>query len=185
MVKRDLIRNIILALIAILTLVLLRYFVFSTFKVHEDAKNSYLDSGDVVVVNRNQPPKYKDFIVYKVKDIYYISRVIATEGEQARVIDDVLYVDNVYKDEPYIENLKTAYLSTSDTQTAFTSDFSLETITNNKYTTIPKGYYLVLNDNRQNTNDSRKFGLIKKNQIQGVVTFKLFPLNQFGFIKAE
>ncbi|HEO6815579.1 TPA: signal peptidase I, partial [Streptococcus agalactiae] len=37
MVKRDFIRNIILALIAVLILILLRYFVFATFKVHKDA----------------------------------------------------------------------------------------------------------------------------------------------------
>ena len=51
MVKRDFIRNIILVLIAILAIFLLRIFVFSTFKVHEDAANSYLSNGDVVVVN--------------------------------------------------------------------------------------------------------------------------------------
>ena len=50
---------------------------------------------------------------------------------------------------------------------------------------MPKGYYLVLNDDRQNTNDSRSFGLIKESQIRGVVTFKVLPLNQFGFITAE
>ena len=49
MVKRDFIRNIILVLIAILAIFLLRIFVFSTFKVHEDAANSYLSNGDVVV----------------------------------------------------------------------------------------------------------------------------------------
>ena len=42
MVKRDLIRNIILIVIALLVFFLLRIFVFSTFKVHEDASNAYL-----------------------------------------------------------------------------------------------------------------------------------------------
>lgn len=185
MVKRDFIRNIIIALIAILAIFLLRIFVFSTFKVHEDAANSYLSNGDIVVVNRNRTPQYKDFIVYEVDGTFYISRVIATAGESATVMDDILYIDNEVQKEPYISQIKSEYLSTSDNQQAFTSDFSVNTITNDKYSDVPKGSYLVLNDNRQNTNDSRTFGLIKESQIRGVVTFKLLPLSKFGFITTE
>ncbi len=185
MVKRDFIRNIIIALIAILAIFLLRIFVFSTFKVHEDAANSYLSNGDIVVVNRNRTPQYKDFIVYEVDGTFYISRVIATAGESATVMDDILYIDNEVQKEPYISQIKSEYLSTSDNQQAFTSDFSVNTITNDKYIYVPKGSYLVLNDDRQNTNDSRTFGLIKESQIRGVVTFKLLPLSKFGFIKTE
>lgn len=185
MVKRDFIRNIIIALIAILAIFLLRIFVFSTFKVHEDAANSYLSNGDIVVVNRNRTPRYKDFIVYEVDGTFYISRVIATAGESATVMDDILYIDNEVQKEPYISQIKSEYLSTSDNQQAFTSDFSVNTITNDKYSDVPKGSYLVLNDDRQNTNDSRTFGLIKESQIRGVVTFKLLPLSKFGFITTE
>ena len=185
MVKRDFIRNIILVLIAILAIFLLRIFVFSTFKVHEDAANSYLSNGDVVVVNRNREPRYKDFIVYKKDGIFYISRVVATAGQSVTVMDDILYVNNKVKKEPYISKIKSEYLSTSDTQQPFTSDFSVNTVSNGKYNEVPKGYYQVLNDDRQNTNDSRSFGLIKESQIRGVVTFKVLPLNQFGFITAE
>ena len=185
MVKRDLIRNIIIALIVVLMVFLLRIFVFSTFKVHEDAANSYLSNGDVVVVNRNQTPQYKDFIVYEVDDIFYISRVIATSGESATVMDDILYINNDVQEESYISQIKSKYLSTSDNQQAFTSDFSVNTITDNKYNDVPKGSYLVLNDDRQNMKDSRTFGLIKESQIRGVVSFKLLPLSKFGFITAE
>ena len=45
--------------------------------------------------------------------------------------------------------------------------------------------YLVLNDNRGDTEDSREFGYIHKNQIEGVVNLRLYPLNKFGFIKVE
>ena len=68
---------------------------------------------------------------------------------------------------------------------AMIQPISIETLTDNKETKIPKGSYLVLNDDRQNTNDSRKFGLIKAKQIRGVVTFKLWPLSQFGFLTTE
>ncbi|HEN7084001.1 TPA: signal peptidase I [Streptococcus agalactiae] len=185
MVKRDFIRNIILALIAVLILILLRYFVLATFKVHKDATNSYFSNGDVVVVNRNRTPKYKDFIVYKVGKIFYISRVIGEPNQKVRVMDDILYLNDVFKDEPYIEKMKNAYSEKKDGQMPFTSDFSVETLTRNKESRVPKGSYLVLNDNRQNKNDSRKFGLIKEKDIRGVITFKVYPLSEFGFTASE
>lgn len=76
MVKCDFIRNIILVLIVVLILIFLRYFVFVIFKVYKDVINFYFSNGDVVVVNCNRMFKYKDFIVYKVGKIFYISCVI-------------------------------------------------------------------------------------------------------------
>ncbi|MCS4487560.1 signal peptidase I [Streptococcus sciuri] len=185
MVKRDFIRNIIVVIIAILALFLLQRFVFSSFKVHDDAANTYLSSGDIVLVNKNKEPQYKDFIVYEEKGIYYISRVIGTPGQQVTVMDDILYINNLHQEEPYIERMKAKFQSTNDKQIAFTSDLSISSLTKGKYETIPKGQYLVLNDNRQNDNDSRRFGLITKKHIKGVISFKIYPFNEFGFVKTE
>lgn len=185
MVKRDFIRNIVLLLIIGLVLLLLRIFVFSLFKVHADAANSYLSNGDVVMVNRHQDPNYKDFVVYEVDGTFYISRVIGLAGESVTVMDDILYVNDSVKEEPYISQIKSDYLAGADVQQAFTSDFSVATITDNHYTKIPEAEYLVLNDNRQNVRDSRTFGLIKRSQIRGVITFKVLPLTKFGFIRTE
>ena len=88
------------------------------------------------------------------------------------------------EDQSYLSSLKDAYAA-ADHQMSFTSDFTIQTITKDKYSQIPEDYYLILNDNRQNTKDSRTFGLIKKSQIRGVVSFKLLPLKDFGFIKTE
>ena len=38
---------------------------------------------------------------------------------------------------------------------------------------IPNGYYFVVGDNRINSNDSRKIGLVKEDNIEGVVWFEL------------
>lgn len=65
MVKRDFIRNILLLLIVIIGAILLRIFVFSTFKVSPETANTYLKSGDLVTI-KNIQPKYKDFVVYRV-----------------------------------------------------------------------------------------------------------------------
>ena len=157
MVKRDLIRNIIIAVLAIVVILLLRSFVFSTHRVTENQANNYIHAGDYVTFNKNVEPKKKDFILYTVNGKEYIGRVIAGEGKSVTAMDDFLYVNDKPIEENYI----------------------------NKQTKIEKGQYLVLNDNRRNTKDSRKFGLIKKDQIKGVISFRLYPLSHFGFVDVD
>ena len=45
-----------------------------------------------------------------------------------------------------------------------------------------KNNYLVLGDNREDSTDSRNFGLISKKEIKGVAIFKIWPLNNLGKI---
>ena len=67
----------------------------------------------------------------------------------------------------------------------YTDDFFLSELKGTKAGRVPSDTYLVLNDNRGDTEDSREFGYIHKNQIEGVVNLRLYPLNKFGFIKVE
>ena len=75
MVKRDLIRNIIIAVLAIVVILLLRAFVFSTHRVTEGQANDYIHAGDYVTFNKNVEPQKKDFILYTVNGKDYIGRV--------------------------------------------------------------------------------------------------------------
>jgi len=113
MVKRDFIRNIIFVLILIVVAILLRIFVFSSVKIDETNANSYLRKGDVVTIKKNIEPKYKDFVVYKVNKKEYIGRALAFEGDTATFMDDIFYLNNQIEEQPYIEKMKTTYLSTS------------------------------------------------------------------------
>ena len=49
------------------------------------------------------------------------------------------------------------------------------------YKVIPDDMYLVLGDNRENSLDSRKIGLIKKEDIIGKVSFRFWPINKLKF----
>lgn len=185
MVKRDLIRNIILAVLVIVMILLLRAFVFSTYRVAESQANDYLHAGDYVTFNKNVDPKTKDFILYTINNKDYIGRVIAGEGQTVTAMDDFLYVDDVPVDEDYISQAKSAYLTTVQPGNFYTDDFSIATLTKDRQSKIEKDQYLVLNDNRRNTDDSRKFGLIAKKDIKGVISFRLYPLSRFGFVDVD
>ena len=97
-----------------------------------------------------------------IRDREYTGRVIADEGKSVTAMDDFLYVNDKPVEETYISKAKSAYLATVSPGNFFTDDFSIGTLTDNKQTKIKKGQYLVLNDNRRDTEDSRKFGLIEK-----------------------
>jgi signal peptidase I len=47
-------------------------------------------------------------------------------------------------------------------------------------TTIPKGYYLMLGDNRQVSDDSRGWGLEPRSGIIGIVRARYWPISRAG-----
>lgn len=185
MVKRDFIRNILIALIIVVVVILLRIFVFSTYKVTDSSANTYLQAGDLITIKKNITPKYKDFVVYNMDGKKYMSRVVASEGEKVTYMDDIFYLNDRIEPQTYIEKEKKDYLSTAAMGSLYTDDFNITTITGGKTDTIPQNKYLVLNDNRLNKDDSRTFGLIDKSKIKGIVTFRVLPLDKFGFIEVE
>ena len=131
MVKRDLIRNIIIAVLAIVVILLLRAFVLSTHRVTEGQANDYIHAGDYVTFNKNVEPHNKDFILYTVNGKEYIGRVIADEGKSVTAMDDFLYINDKSVDEAYISKDKSAYLATVSPGNFFTDDFSIATLTDN------------------------------------------------------
>ncbi|MGT2865588.1 signal peptidase I [Streptococcus fryi] len=185
MVKRDFIRNIVLAVLAILMLIFLRLFVFDTYRVVSENANAFIRENDLVTATKHDLPNYKELVVYKFDNKTHIGRVIGLPGQTITYMDDIFYLDTMVESQDYLEKLRTKHLVASNGETAFTPDFTLETLTEGKYQTIPDDYYLILNDDRQNFNDSRTFGLIPKKQIKGTITFRLLPLEDFGFIDVE
>lgn len=183
MVKRDLVHSLIVILVGVVTIFFVGKLYFSTITVHSKNANNILKTNDVLIYNKRDKPKVNDFVVYKVNGKKYISRVIATGGDSVTSMDDVLYINGVVKSEPYIERLKAAYLTETNHQSNFTKDFNLATIMHSTKGKITKNHFLVLNDNRQNEQDSRQFGMIDRSQIKGVLTFRLFPFKSFGFLE--
>ncbi|EHJ52961.1 signal peptidase I [Streptococcus macacae] len=186
MVKRDFIRDILLVILVILVLLLLRIFVFSTYRVTQADANSYLKKGDLITFTRTSKPDYKEFVVYEAKGHTHIGRIIGDPHDSITYMDDIFYRNKKIASQSYINPLKKKFhIKNHKNQNPFTADFTVSSIRKSKSNKIPKGSYLILNDQRSNKQDSRTFGLIKRSQIKGVVTFRVLPLGHFGFVKTE
>ena len=185
MVKRDLIRNLLILVIAIFIFVALRLFVFTPYTIKAQDANHYLAKDDFVLAINGEKIQREDFVLYEVDGKEYVGRVIAKENDSFIYMDDVLYLNNKIQTENYLSTLKEKYLATPGNSGYFTHDFSIETLTNSVSRTVSKDSYLILNDNRQNTKDSREFGLISSKQIKGVISFRISPLEKFGFTETK
>lgn len=139
-------------------------FVVSFEQVVGPSMNDTLKSGDITIVNkfiyRFKKIKRNEIVSLKQNDKVMVKRVIGLPGEHIEYKNNILYIDGT----PYKENIKEK-----------TADFKLEDI---GYDKIPDDMYFVLGDNRINSNDSRTFGLVKKNEIEGRVVLRLYPFNK-------
>ncbi|MGT2784164.1 signal peptidase I [Streptococcus merionis] len=182
MVKRDLVKSIILVMVFVVALIGLRLYVFEPYTVTEQDANNVVRQGEMVVAFKTVKADYSDLVLYKVGGKKYIGRIIAKSGDSVTFMDDVLYLNNKVQEEPYIESLKATYHKQFVNGAYFTNDFSIETLTQTVDGTIPKRQYLILNDDRTNSADSRQHGLINQSDLIGVISFRLTPLSEFGFV---
>ena len=183
MAKRDLIRNIILLIIGILGFIALKIWVFEIHQVKGTEANHFLEQGQRVLVMKTQKPKYGDFVLYQVNGEEHIGRVVAKAGDAVTFMDDVFYLNNQTKSEDYLASAREKYLASPQNIGYFTHDFTLSSLPQASSDRVLKNHYLILNDNRQDTKDSREYGVIAKKQVRGVIDFRLTPLDKFGFIE--
>jgi signal peptidase I len=100
----------------------------------------------------------------------YVKRLIAVPGDVWKERTGVVYINGKKLNEPYIQATR------RDSQTLTLRDIPPR----NTYTRIPKGYYLMMGDNRSSSCDSRRWGLVPRGNIIGKVVFTYWPLNRLG-----
>lgn len=154
----------------IVILFILTYIVTATQVVGSSMYPTFKD-GELVLVNKFKyllgDVKRGDIISLDYADTkYLIKRVIGVPGDDVVIKDNVLYINgSVYKED---------YISSELNY----EDFNLADL---GYSKIPDDMYLVLGDNREKSLDSRDFGLIKKDDINGKISFRFWPLNRLKF----
>ena len=99
----------------------------------------------------------------------YIKRVIGVPGDTLELENGNVYINGKLLNE-------SAYIPKG------VKTYGFSYLANNVKITIPKGEYFVMGDNRENSSDSRFWGLVPRNEIRGIATFVFWPLNKFGFV---
>ena len=134
-----------------------------------------LRNGDIVILDklsyRFSEIKRDDIVaLYYADTKFLVKRVVGLPGETVEFKDNKLYINGKYYEEKYLGD------------DIVTDNFSLEEL---NYTTIPDDMSLVLGDNRGDSMDSRDsdVGLIPKKDIYGKVRFKIWPINEFKYVK--
>ncbi|WP_416326556.1 signal peptidase I [[Eubacterium] hominis] len=100
-----------------------------------------------------------------------IKRVIGLPGETIYAKDDVIYIDGIPLDEPYIANEHNNFAKTTrEFEGIFTNDFGP--------VTLKEDEYFLMGDSRKLSDDSRRFGPFKRDSIKASGIFVLIAGKQ-------
>lgn len=169
---RLLLRDLIFALM-IMALVLV--FVVQPVKVEGTSMLPRLHDGERIFVNKliyyGLPELERgDIVVFWYPDDptkSYIKRVIGLPGETVQMRDGRILVNGRELGEPYLDPMLNA-----------TGD-------NGPPVYVRPHYYFVMGDNRDNSSDSRRWGLVPEKYIYGKALFRYWPLSKASIIRHE
>lgn len=197
-VPREILSWVICIVSAFVIALLIKYFIFTPTLVRQGSMTPTILDGERVLINRlvrtfnmeikrgdivtlekpsseageTQIAKYDTIRGLKNKFVYYvleltktsyIKRVIGLPGEHVYIANGEVYINDEKLDEPYLtEGLETPRRGVFyDVQ-------------------VPEGCIFVMGDNRTGSLDSREFGCIPLDKVEGRVSIRIWPLNKFG-----
>ena len=211
-IPREILEWIVCIVVAFILAVLIKYFIFTPTLVKQPSMFPTIFDGDRVFVNRlvrtfHIPLERGDIITFEkpsteildpeqiekgeVKASYaeyegfkwftynmlewdkisYIKRIIGISGDHIYISDEgEVYVNDEKIDE---SNYLPDWTNTPHYygRGGISNDFI-----------VPEGYVFAMGDNREGSQDCRRFGCIPVEKIEGKVLFRLWPLDRFGSI---
>ena len=112
------------------------------------------------------------YYVLESKKISYIKRVIGLPGEYIEIKNGNVYIDGKRLEEDYLQDGVATDMVQGNRDEAFFTDF-----------TVPENCVFVMGDNRTGSIDSRAFGCIPLEKIEGTVVFRFWPFSKLGIVK--
>jgi len=147
--------------LAVIIAVFIRLFLFEVFLVEGSSMYPTLQNHERLIVNKAtyffNEPEQGDIIVFKFSPQRdFIKRVIGVEGDVVEISDGRLLVNNILRNEPFLENY-------------YMMNFGP--------VTIPEGHIFVLGDNRGNSMDSRDpaVGYVSLERVKGKAVVVFWP----------
>ena len=114
----------------------------------------HLDRGDIVVFWYPSDP-----------DKSYVKRIIGLPGETVEVRTGKVYIDGKELKEPYLDTIHN------------------QNLRDNVLKSVDQHYYFVMGDNRDNSSDSRVWGLVPEKYIYGKAFFRYWKPKDVGFLE--
>ncbi len=167
--------------IAVILALFIRTFVVQAFKIPTGSMENNLLIGDHLLVNKfvfgpSVSPIERaimpmgtivrgDVIVFKYPeepDRDFIKRVIGLPGETLELKEKKVYINGKPLDEPYVHFLQPPSRATSDHE-----ETSLDVRERYGPVTVPPDQYFVMGDNRDNSQDSRYWGFLRRDYVKG------------------
>ena len=167
-------------LVCVIVLALLvRCLVVEVVRVKGGSMRSTLQNGEVMLVNRAAyllgEPKRQDVVIclypgryrdkWKLVPQYFVKRIIGLPGETIAMEEGVVLINGQPLEEPYLDEAHTRRKSSRAP------------------VTLGEDEYFVMGDNRDNSNDSRRVGALKRRALIGKVEAVFFPFKAIRKIR--
>ncbi len=159
------------ALLALLVVLPVRWFIAQPFIVSGASMENTFHSGEYLIIDQVSyklgDPERGDVIVFrypKEPSKYFIKRIIGLPGDTIDIQGSTV-------------NLTTADGNTLTLDEPYIRSMNEET---NLTTTLQTGEYFVMGDNRDASSDSRIWGVLPEENIIGKAFVRLFPFNEAG-----
>ncbi len=141
-------------------------FGFQVARVEGQSMAPTLENQDRLIINklayRLSDPQRGDIVMLDYPldpDKSFVKRVIGEEGDTVRIVDGRVYVNDVPLPDSYV---LPAYRGHDNWGPQV----------------IPEGYYFVLGDHRDDSSDSRQWGMVPKKYVVGKVQLRWWPIDR-------
>jgi signal peptidase I len=156
--------------VAVLFCFFLITFVGQAFRVQGTSMLPLLEDGERIIVNkfvyRFYPIERGDVVVFwypRDPSVSFIKRVVGLPGDTVELRRGLLFVNGVRVQENYLS-------------ARFRDDETHPPVE------VKRGYYFVLGDHRNSSNDSRSWGEVPEKYIYGRASLRFWPVAKVGFI---
>jgi signal peptidase I len=193
--------------IAIVLFLVLRTFLVQTFVITSGSMEETLLVGDMLLVNRlaigsripgtsiripgYSEPRRGDVLVFDPPhepELMLIKRLIGLPGDTLEMRDRVLHVNGQAQDEPYVVHLDVGderhpWMTWQRDHLAPGQDVTAYAPTRDNWgpLVIPEDRYFMLGDNREESLDSRYWGLLEGWRLEGRAVFTYYSYNKGSY----
>jgi signal peptidase I len=194
----------------LLIVLILRAFIVQNYKVPTGSLEPTIMPGDMIAVNQYDygvklplwdatvvhtgRPKTAQIALFRWPvnpGVTFVKRVIGMPGDKISYIDKVLYINGKKQAQKLLgdavdkEGVPTAVKVYSENLAGYVHKIWIRpnaSSTNFKGLVVPKGYYFMMGDNRDNSDDSRSWGFVPENAFLGraMVVWMNFRLSPFS-----